>query len=35
MALAGNQKILKEYGIEVSDTATQQEIMGALMEKVG
>lgn len=35
MALAGNQKILKEYGIEVSDTASKQEIMGALMEKVG
>lgn len=35
MALAGNQKILKEYGIEVSDTATKQEVMAALMEKVG
>lgn len=35
MALAGNTKILKEYGIELDEGATKQQVIGAIMEKVG
>jgi len=35
MALSGNVKLLKEYGIELEDGASKQEIIGAVMEKVG
>lgn len=35
MAIAGNTRILKEYGIEVAEGASKQEILGAIMEKVG
>ena len=34
MALAGNTRALKEYGIEVDDSMSKQEVMGLLMEKV-
>lgn len=35
MAMAGNTRVLKEFGIEVSDNATKQEVLGALMDRVG
>jgi hypothetical protein len=35
MAMAGNTRVLKEYGIELDEGATKQEVIGALMEKVG
>lgn len=35
MALAGNVKILKEYGIEVEEGASKQVIMAEIMKRVG
>lgn len=35
LALAGNTRVLKEFGIELADGATKLEVINALQEKVG
>jgi hypothetical protein len=34
-AMTGNTRVLREYGIELKDGASKQEIIGALMSRVG
>lgn len=35
MAMQGSPKLLKEFGIELDDNASKQEVLGAIMSKVG